>query len=508
MLEKKHFNIFDFLVVFSSVIFIVIFSLVNIAKFKAFYSTVFGWPYIHFYPKLARGESMFSAAALPEYLIVTYIFAPINYILAFIYGLFPHPEALFIFETVIMAAGAVPIYLLSRTVIKNNYLAFVISLSYLLHPVITSGAMLGYIPFSMALPFFLWSFYYLEKRDLGKFTIFIILANSAKIDAVLMGLILGILLYFSKEKNKFGKRILKINFFWLITALALCFFYLKASGRSFPVGILHFDKYGNTLQDTLSYVAKSPGLIFNNLFNESNMFASLFLGLPAIFVLLSPLFLVPIVPEAIFILTRNQHSSGHFLILAFVFAGSIYGIASFLFYIQRFIIKKLKVNMAVRHLPEIVLASVILIFALARHYYIQPKCGFNLGPMPLARNFSLGLLYPAPRTELLCQFLNKIPSEATCLTSQTLVPHLGRCKKIAIFSREVISANYDWDYILLDLKADDLYHIRKEDFLLTLKDIISSHSYGVEDFEDGVLLLRKGWKREKNGEIIKFINTI
>ena len=501
---KKHFNIFNFLVLFSTALFIFVFSLINIAKFKAFYSTSFGWPYIFGYPKIARGESIFSLHVLPEHGVMAYLFGPINYIFAFFYGLSLRPETLFVFQAVIMAAGAIPIYLLSRKLIKNDYLAFVISLAYLLHPVVTSGAMLGFISFSVALPFFLWSFYYLERRDLGKFTIFIILANTAKIDAVLMGLILGILLYFTKEKMEFGKRILKINLPWLITALVLYYFYLRVSARPFPIAMLHLDKYGYTLQDALGYIAKDPFLILRNIFNENNMFAVIFLGLPSIFVILSPLFLIPIIPEAAFILIRNQHSSGHFLILAFVFAGSIYGIAAFLSYVKQ----KAKVSVTSGFLPVIILASVILVFSFARHYYIQPKCDFNLGPVPLTKNFSLEPLYPTPHTEKLDQFLSRVPSDATCLVSQALAPHMGRCRQMAIFSKEVVSENYDWDYILLDFTADDLYHISKEDFLSALRDMISSHNYGVEYFEDGVLLLRKGWNKDKNSEILKFINTI
>jgi uncharacterized membrane protein len=94
----------------------------------------------------------------------------------------------------------VPIYLLAKNHLRNTYLALVFSLSCLLQPVLTTGAMLGFIPPSFGLLFILCAFYYLEKENLNRFLFFIILANMSKIDAVVMTLILGLILGYSKNR--------------------------------------------------------------------------------------------------------------------------------------------------------------------------------------------------------------------------------------------------------------------------------------------------------------------
>ena len=504
--HKKIGNFGLAIVLIASAIFIVSFSLINILKFRSFSQTSFGWAYMHIYPKLVMGVSPFNLFTLPEYSAVLIFSSPLNYLLAFIYRLFPRPEALLAFQNVFLASGALPVYLLTRKRLGSTYLAVAFSLAYLLHPIVTTGAVLGYIPLALGLPFLLFAFYYLEKGDFKKFIIFIILANLSKIDVVLMTLILGIILLFSKTRKRYGKVILKISFIWLIIAITACFIYLKSINRPFPVGMVHFVQYGDSITDALRYALLHPISIMKNMFNQGNMLIYAFSRLPNIFAFVAPLCLLPVIAEVGYILLRNQHSSGHFLILAFVFAGAIYGAERIIVLMHKAFFKYKNSKKLLYNL----LATFILVPVLLQHYYVQPKSNFseNLGPLPFTRYFNFNYYKLTEHARIGHKLLKMIPDEASCLTLQSLASHIGKCRYVGVFAMEVIERGYIWDYVFVDLLKDDHYHIEKGDYFLKLKQFLTQDSYGVVAFEDGWLLLKKDYAQNRNKEALHFIEGL
>ncbi len=499
----------DYLLIFilmAITIFVVSFGFVNIFKFRSFSANSFGYSYPYAYLKITEFRSFSEMYILPEYPAVSHFFAPLNYLLAFIYRLFPRPEALLVFQSVFLASGALPVYLLTKKRLDSAYLAVTFSLAYLLHPIVTTGAVLGYIPLALALPFLLFAFYYLEKGDFKKFIIFIILANLSKIDAVLMTLVLGIILLFSKERKRYGKAILKISLIWLIIAITACSVYLKLINRPFPVGMVHFVQYGDSLIDALRYALFHPILIMKNMFNEGNMLIYIFSRLPNIFVFFSPLYLLPVIAEAGYILLRNQHSSGHFLILAFVFAGAIYGAGRIIDFIDKAFFKYKNSRKLLHNL----LATFILVPVLLQHYYVQPKSNFseNLGPLPFTQGFSFKDYKLTKHARIGHKFLKMIPDQASCLAPEFLVPHLGRCKYFGLFDKHVIEKYYEWDYIFVDLYTHSYYNLSETKYYSKLKHAIIQDSYGVVAFEDGWLLLKKDYAKEKNTEVLSCIEKL
>ena len=508
-IRKKETRDYGLITVFIFIfVFIFSFALINILKFRAFSSTSFGWAYMHVYPKLANFSNPFDIFILPEFNILIFL-APLNYLLAFVYNIVPKPEVLLVFQEIIMAVGAVPIYLIARDNLKGTFLAVSIALAYLLHPIITTGGMLGYTPLALGMPFFLFALYYLEKENLGKFTLFIILANLSKIDNAVITIIMGVVLILSKKKKKYGQVSLKIGIITFSTMAIITLIYLKMVNRSFPVGLVHFNNYGNNFSDALSYSLSNPLSIFRNLFNHGNMLYSIFFVLPNIFSFLSPLNLFPIIPEMAYVLIRNQHSTGHFMILAFVFVGSIYGLKKMIRFISP-ILNWFKMTWLNHALLARVLAVLILIPFLIRHYYIKAEFDFSskLGPVPFTRDFYFGYYNLDEHSLVGNRLLKMVPLGATCLTLQSLAGHMGRCRYIAPLESCVISEDYAWEYVFVDLYKDDLYHISKEKFLLYLRQLITQGKYGVMVFDDGWVLLKRGYALDKNKYLLNQVNQL
>jgi len=489
-------------------IFIISFTLINILKFRAFSPTCFGWAYIHIYPKLASLQNPFTIFKLPEFNILI-LLAPLNYILAFIYFFIQRPEILFVLQGIIMTSGAIPIYLLAKERLKDVYLAMAVSVSYLLHPIITTGLMLGYTPLASGMPLFLYAFYYLEKNNIKIFILFMALAILSKIDAALIAVIFSGILFFSKSKKKYGKIILLFGIPWLIICTLSCLIYLKSIDRLFPVGLLHFDKYGDKVSDALRYALNNPGAIINNIFNKGNMLFYIFYAIPNIFSFLSLFYLLPVIPELIFVLIRNQHSTAHFLILAFVFMGSVYGLERFINFIQPLFRQYLSILPKKLSLPRI-FAAVIIVSASMRHYYIKPKSDFSdkLGPMPFTKGFNWKFYNLNQHLLLGNKLLALIPANTSCLTQQSLAPHLGKCKYLAPITRQTIAENYNWEYIFLDLSKDDFYEINRNEVFLYLKGLIMQKNYGIMTFKDGWILLKYEYPKDNKIELLTYLNKL
>lgn len=489
-------------------VFIVSFGLVNILKFRMFSPTCFGWQFFYMYPKLAALQNPFTIFIPPEFNIFI-LLAPINYLLAFVYSLKPNPEVLLVFQEAIMAAGAIPIYLIAKENLKAGSLALAFSVSYLLHPYITTGAILGYTPLTLGMPLFLYAFYYLEKKAFGRFVLFVLLANLAKVDATAMTIIMGTILFFSKTKKKYGITCLIIGTAILAASAALSLTYLHAIHRHFPVGLLHFNQYGNTLVDVLRYSLNNFMSTINNFFNPGTMLYSIFLNLPNIFSLLSPVNLLPVILEVMYVLIRNQLSTGHFLILTFVFWGAIYGIKKIIKFIN-YIFCKCNVRPPEYSFLAGILSILIITTTLLQHYYIKPKFDFanKLGPVPFSRDFDFGYYSPNRHIQLGRALLKLIPAGSSCLTTQSLAPHLGRCKYLGLVAPYVLSEGYHWGYVFVDLYGDDFSPMDRNQALSYLRQLITKNKYGVVACTDGWVLFKQSYVSDKNASLLNQLNKL
>lgn len=503
-IQTKHKNKFDFgliIILISVLIFIFFYSRVNILKFKIFSDTSFGWWAFYMYDKLAQLHNPFNLFVLPQYNIAIFFF-PINYLYAFIYNLYPRVEILFILQNFMLAIGAVPIYLMAKERLGSKFVALSFSISYLLHPVITVGSVLGYMPLSFGLPFLLFAFYYLQKGNFKLSLFLIIIAGLSKIDIVLMTLIFGLILAFSNDSGykRYGITIFKISLIWLALVGFICIIYLNSIKQAFPAGLLHFDQYGGYTISAFKYFLNNPNQILNNFFNEKNMLISLFSFPLIILAICYPFFLIPVLPEVGFITIRNQHSTGHFLILGFVFLAAIYGAQKIINFLER-----LKSGNPRRYFINF-FAIFMVTFSIIQHYYFKPKVSFSeeLMPLPFSKGFDFDYYKMNTHAKIGHVFLKKIPKNSSCLVSQAVSSHLSKCDLLWLINREIFVYKYDWDYILVDLSRDDFYPFTKREFFEELS-LLLKGGYGVIDLNDGWLLLKKKYVQNMNSEVFDYM---
>lgn len=96
------------------------------------------------------------------------------------YKLFPYTETLLVIQTLVVALGALPLFLLAREVLESERLAVFISGAYLLYPALMKANLYDFHGVVLAVTFLLFSFWYLYRKNYIWFFVFSILAIICK----------------------------------------------------------------------------------------------------------------------------------------------------------------------------------------------------------------------------------------------------------------------------------------------------------------------------------------
>ncbi|MCS6956406.1 MAG: DUF2079 domain-containing protein [Patescibacteria group bacterium] len=244
-------------------------------------------------------------------------FDPILIFFAPFYWIYPSYIWLLIFQVIIVAFGAYPLFLLGRKILKNDNLSLLISLLYLSFFAVQRMILFDFHAVVLATTFFIVSFYFLEIKNWKFFYFFIILSLLTKEHIGLIVLFFGIYIFIFKKEKKHGliTMFLGIIFFILTTYFIIPYFR----------GDIHFAK---------NYFYNIKGRFFTIINNGFEYFFRL--TTPLFFSLLAPeIFLIASAEWGINILSLNNNMRAiyfhyHAIIIAFLFIALIFGIKRFL----------------------------------------------------------------------------------------------------------------------------------------------------------------------------------
>jgi uncharacterized membrane protein len=174
----------------------VIFSYFTIVRYAAFnaYAWDLGIFNQSFYTTLHSGMLFFSTIEqfiCPSGIFFATHFSPILYIVLPFYAVTSSPQALLVFQTTILALGAIPLYFFAKHSLNNRAIAVVFSLSYLLYPLMQGVNWFDFHVQAFLPLFFFCTMYYLaeEKWPLYFFFVFLSLtvAENVPITVIFIG---------------------------------------------------------------------------------------------------------------------------------------------------------------------------------------------------------------------------------------------------------------------------------------------------------------------------------
>ncbi len=152
---------------------------------------------------------------------------PMNIIAAGLYSVVPRPETLLVFQSFMLAIGALPLYAIALKELGRRGHALVISLLYLTSPALWGVNQYEYHDMAMVIPMFIFAFYfYVNGNKVGYLISFLLALISSQL-AVVIGLFMS--LSFALDYLR-GKSRQKLRFILITVATAVAWaIYLELS---------------------------------------------------------------------------------------------------------------------------------------------------------------------------------------------------------------------------------------------------------------------------------------
>lgn len=236
-------------------------------------------------------------------------------ILPFFY-IYPHPITFSVISSFLLSSGAFPVYWLANEVSKSKKIALVSVMMYFLHPTVSWLFLESVKEEIFALPFLLFSFYYMYIKSFNKFLIFLFLACICKENIPLVAIMFGVYAFIEKYDIKWiyapfilGTGIFSFELLYLKPYFADLSHQLYGYVFTSQSGMLagRYSYLGTSATDVTFNLLTDPHLLFEYMFTQEslNYLLILFLSVgyisffsPKILLIASPVFLQNLLANA------------------------------------------------------------------------------------------------------------------------------------------------------------------------------------------------------------------
>lgn len=450
----------------------------------------------------ANGDFFVSSIHPPSYLGDH--FSPILFLLLPLYFFYQEPQTLLIFQTIILALCAWPIFLISREKLNGGWALF-LSFAWLANPFVHNINLFEFSFLPFAVFFIFWAFYFYQKEKFILFLIFCLIAMIVREDVALVVFMFCPLAFIQKRKTK-----------WIILpaflSIAYFFMAIKATGIEAPAGqykfLIYYSWLGETLPDIIKNIIFNPILPIFHVFKLNNFLFFLALLLPVVFLpIFAPLNLLLGLGIFLQLILRSGGGSEtllqtHYASLIFpaIFISAIYGL------------KKIKENKKKNAFISLIekyksLSFTILAVGVVYSTFMLSPI-FNIAKI-ISKN---GLL--SEEAKIGQEFLKKIPkNEAIAADYNFLTPLSSRkniyslnyifLKKQQFLTRDYYLPN-DTQYLIFNYESLITYQLQygKNPFYQNQYDLAKMSwekifdNFGLIKIKNGLALYQKGAEEE------------
>ncbi len=422
--------------------------------------------------------------ALPHFAIHI---SPALYLLAPLYWLFPTPLTLLLSQTVLLASGAFPLYRLASTMLNDEWAGSFFALAYLFSFGIHGANLYDFHEISLAAPFLLWAFYYIESNNNKRLLTLLLLASlMVKEEIPVAVFFVGVYILAVKKRHAQGALVagLSLLYYWFVSAVAFPYF-----GGS-PM----YDRYANLLPngggggvELIQAVLHNPSALWCDLLSNSKLvFLTGFLLCFAFLPLFSIGGLILLVP----VLILNVLSSYAY---QYMFAMH-YAVVStcLLFYGVLLSVRKF------HHKFYRVLSCLVL----ATSVFIGPQLMGHEKFFLMAREMN--------NSRPIDEALRMIPEADSVWISNRLGSHSSGRNSAYLFPEPLGDIDHT-TWVAVDLRDEDKsrWPAAKEDYYKQIRLLLNDNQYGVYAYLPGVyLLFRRDYPAEANPTVLTDITRL
>ena len=332
-----------------------------------------------------------------------------------LYILWSHPKMLLLVQTLVLALGAIFVFLIAKNIIKNKIFALIFGFLFLMNPLPQLTNLYDFHAVTLTTTLLLASFYFLIKQKYLLLMIFLLLSGITKEQVWVVTSLFGFPLLFQKVKKfKFlgaGIILLSLSIFVYLVWYAIP----QNLGRE-HFALSYFSDFGNSPTEVVKTVFLSPQKIVSTILEGGRLTYLKQLFIPLGFIsFLSPIYLLFAIPDLLINLLSNnpqlhqiyyQYSSA---ITPFVFISGIFGVRQFIKWFPR--------------VSKLYIALYLVLMTLLSAYFF--------GPLPGSKNPNVDMFTkPQPNKEVIQNFLSKIPQDYTVAATNNLGAHLSHRQKI------------------------------------------------------------------------------
>jgi uncharacterized membrane protein len=224
------------------------------------------------------------------------------------YWLGAGPQFLYLFETVVLALGAMPVWLLTRDRIGNRWAAVGLASAYLLHPAVQWMNWWHFHPDALMITPLLFAWWFATRERWGWFAVCAALVALTKEDgAMAVAALGGVLLLRRSWKPGMTALLAGAGWFLLATRVLIP----RANGGLQPLYNELFPDYGSSMFEIVATMLRHPGRVIGDLTEHSRLlyFAQLFTPVAFAPALALPVVLIA-VPQLL-INSLSGHASTH-----------------------------------------------------------------------------------------------------------------------------------------------------------------------------------------------------
>lgn len=387
--------------------------------------------------------------------------SPIYYILLPGYLIFQNPMYLQIMQAVILASGAIPLYLLCRHYKLSNKFTICIVIAFFFMPAVSGGCYYDIHENCFLLPLLLWLFYSAEKRKIPLFYLFGILTLLVKEDAFIYVVFACIYFIIAKKLYFHGSMLLIISVFYF--GFALFLLYMQGYGAM----VNRFNNFmankNGSLLEVIKTVLVNPALVISESFETEKLlyaitmlaplgFLPVFCKRPQQIILLMPFVLINLMPDYSY-----QHS---------IYFQYNFGVMAFLFYLVIINIRRLKGKLKKFMALFIVIGTIAGFFC--------TSAGFS--------SYFFRYFENQDTINTINMYLDDIPSDASVISDTMFIPRLSQ--RDVIYERNYTDVT-DVDYYIYDMRSS----AGRDDKLEEIEKLVDSGYVKVVDEENIIVIL-------------------
>jgi uncharacterized membrane protein len=202
-------------------------------------------------------------------------FSPVLFLLIPFYALFPYALTLFVIQAVSIGSGVIAVFLIARTVLKNDLYGLLSAVIYAVYPTVVASSSY-FVPEIMAVGFFLWALFFWIKRKYPPAVIFLLLTLATKELMALLIFAFGIfvLIYDRKydrkstRKNILGPLIMAGSLIYLFASLI---WIIPAFAGENYIFFGHYKHFGDSPREAVETVIREPRVLLEFIFSNSTL---------------------------------------------------------------------------------------------------------------------------------------------------------------------------------------------------------------------------------------------